>query len=140
VTDDKDRCPDTAAGIQVDDIGCFREFTLRGVQFETESSALSAGARSELDKVVAAFKRLPSDVATSVRVSVEGHTDSTGSDAYNQALSERRADAVGGYLVESGVPAAIVNTTGKGEGSPTDSNDTDEGRQNNRRVVIRATR
>ena len=71
VTDDKDRCPDTAAGIQVDEIGCFREFVLRGVQFETESSALSASARSELDKVVAAFKRLPSDVATSVRVSVE---------------------------------------------------------------------
>ena len=140
VTDDKDRCPNTRAGIQVDAIGCFREFTLRGVLFETDSSELSAAARTELDAVVAAYKQLPPDVAAGVKVSVEGHTDSTGADAYNQGLSERRAGAVGGYLTAGGIPASIVSTKGFGEASPTDSNDSAEGRANNRRVVIKATR
>jgi OOP family OmpA-OmpF porin len=71
---------------------------------------------------------------------VEGHTDSTGSDAYNRGLSQRRADAARDYLVEKGLPASIITARGMGEGSPVDSNDTAEGRHNNRRVVIRATR
>jgi outer membrane protein OmpA-like peptidoglycan-associated protein len=140
VTDDKDRCPNTAAGIRVDEIGCFREVTLRGMLFETDSSALSAAARAQLDTAVRNFKALPSDVATGVSVVVEGHTDSVGSDAYNQALSQRRADAARDYLIEAGLPASIVTARGMGEGSPTDSNESEEGRHNNRRVVIKATR
>ncbi|MEX1993647.1 MAG: TonB-dependent receptor [Steroidobacteraceae bacterium] len=140
VTDDKDRCPNTAASVQVDSVGCFREFTLRGVLFETNKAELSAAGRAELDAVVSEFKRLPADLAAGVKVSVEGHTDSTGSDAYNQGLSERRAGTVGAYLVEAGLPASMFSTSGFGESSPVDSNDTAEGRQNNRRVVIKATR
>jgi OOP family OmpA-OmpF porin len=140
VTDDKDRCPNTAAGVQVDSVGCFREFTLRGVLFETNSAELGAAGRAELAAVVSEFKRLPADLAAGVKVSVEGHTDSTGSDAYNQGLSERRAGTVGAYLVEAGLPASMVSTSGLGESSPVDTNDTAEGRQNNRRVVIKATR
>ena len=140
VTDDKDRCPTTPAGVKVDAVGCFAEFTLRGVQFETNSAELSAAGKAELDGAAAEFKRLPADLAAGVRVSVEGHTDNTGSDAYNQGLSERRAATVGGYLVEAGLPASIVSTSGAGESKPADTNDTAEGRANNRRVVIRATR
>ena len=140
VTDDKDRCPNTSAGIQVDAIGCFREVTLRGLLFETNSAELSADARTQLDTAAANFKALPADVAAGVSIVVEGHTDSTGSDAYNQGLSERRANAARQHMVDAGVPASIITARGMGEGSPMDSNDTAEGRHNNRRVVIKATR
>jgi len=140
VTDDKDRCPNTAAGIQVDAIGCFREVTLRGLLFETNSAELTADARAQIGTAAANFKALPADVAAGVSIVVEGHTDSTGSDAYNQGLSQRRADAARQGLVDAGVPGSIITARGMGEGSPVDTNDTEEGRQNNRRVVIKATR
>ena len=79
-----------------------------------------------------------------VRVSVEGHTDSRGSDTYNQALSERRAEAVAGYLIGQGVDAGRLDTVGMGESDPVESNenadgsDNPEGRQTNRRVVLKA--
>ena len=65
-----------------------------------------------------------------------GHTDSVGTDAYNQKLSERRAAAVKDYLVSKGIPAAKVTTVGKGESQPVATNKTKEGRQKNRRVDI----
>jgi OOP family OmpA-OmpF porin len=65
-----------------------------------------------------------------------GHTDSVGTDAYNQKLSERRAAAVKDYLVSKGIPAAKVTTIGKGESQPVATNKTKEGRQKNRRVDI----
>jgi outer membrane protein OmpA-like peptidoglycan-associated protein len=71
-----------------------------------------------------------------VNVIVEGHTDSTGSDAYNQALSQRRADAVLNYLVRKGVPANRLTARGFGKSSPVASNDTREGRALNRRVEL----
>jgi outer membrane protein OmpA-like peptidoglycan-associated protein len=140
VTDDKDRCPNTTPGVAVDDIGCFREVTLRGVLFETNSSELSAGAKSQIDGAIAQYKTLPPDVAAQTRVTIEGHTDNTGADAYNQQLSEQRANIVRDYIVSQGVAASTVTTVGKGESEPSDDNSTAEGRRNNRRVVIRATR
>jgi OOP family OmpA-OmpF porin len=65
-----------------------------------------------------------------------GHTDSIGSDAYNQKLSERRAAAVKDYLVSKGIPASKITTIGKGESQPVATNKTAEGRQKNRRVDI----
>jgi OOP family OmpA-OmpF porin len=65
-----------------------------------------------------------------------GHTDSVGTDAYNQKLSERRAAAVKDYLVSKGIPAAKVTTIGKGESQPVATNKTAGGRQKNRRVDI----
>jgi outer membrane protein OmpA-like peptidoglycan-associated protein len=73
-------------------------------------------------------------------VTIEGHTDNTGSEAYNQKLSEQRANIVRDYAVSQGVAASTVTIEGKGETAPTDDNSTAEGRHNNRRVVIRATR
>jgi OOP family OmpA-OmpF porin len=140
VTDDIDRCPNTTAGIQVDEIGCFREVTLPGVLFDTSSDALGDEATNSLDTAIANFRALPADVASGVSVQVEGHTDSTGSEQYNQALSERRAESVRRYFVDAGIPASIITAVGFGEGSPVDTNATAEGRANNRRVVIRATR
>ena len=67
---------------------------------------------------------------------VEGHTDSRGSESYNQGLSQRRADAVRDYLVKRGYPADRIQSRGKGEGSPIANNASPEGRANNRRVEI----
>jgi OOP family OmpA-OmpF porin len=70
-------------------------------------------------------------------ISIEGHTDSIGTDEYNLGLSQRRADAVRDYLVASGIsPDMIVSTIGVGKANPIASNDTEEGRSRNRRVEI----
>jgi OOP family OmpA-OmpF porin len=124
----------------VDEIGCFREVTLRGVLFEISSAELGPSDRSLLDAAVTNFKRLPADVAANTRVVVEGHTDNTGSEAYNLALSQRRADSVKQYLIDAGISPAIITTVGKGFSDPIDTNATREGRTANRRVVVRATR
>ena len=65
-----------------------------------------------------------------------GHTDSKGSESYNQGLSERRAQAVTALLVAAGVDASIIDTSGMGETQPVASNDTEEGRARNRRVEV----
>ncbi|MBM4220252.1 MAG: OmpA family protein [Gammaproteobacteria bacterium] len=98
----KDRCPGTTRGVQVDAIGCFKEVELRGVLFDTSSSELSAADKTRLDEAIGNFKRLPPDVAAGTSIVVEGHTDNTGPEAYNQALSERRADAVKQHFVAAG--------------------------------------
>ncbi len=140
VTDDKDRCPNTTIGVAVDAIGCFREVTLRGLLFDTNSAELSADAKRQIDGAVAQYKTLPPDVAAQTRVTIEGHTDNTGSEAYNLTLSEKRANIVRDYAVSQGIAASTVTVVGKGEAEPTDSNDNAAGRANNRRVVIKATR
>ncbi|HEX9708292.1 MAG TPA: OmpA family protein [Steroidobacteraceae bacterium] len=140
MTDDKDRCPGTTAGVAGDAIGCFREVTLRGVLFTTDSAELNADARGQIDRAIAQYKTLPPDVAAQTRITIEGHTDNTGSDAYNKALSERRANMVKDYVVTQGVDASTITMSGAGESNPTDDNSTAAGRANNRRVVITATR
>jgi len=140
VTDDKDRCPGTTRGVAVDSIGCFREVELRGVLFDTSSAELSAADKARLDEAIGNFKRLPADVAAGTRIEVEGHTDNTGSEAYNLALSQRRADSVKQHLVDGGIAASLITTVGRGFSQPVDTNATREGRANNRRVVVRATR
>ncbi|MCC7134559.1 MAG: OmpA family protein, partial [Gemmatimonadales bacterium] len=78
--------------------------------------------------------------ADSLAVTIEGHTDAQGDDAYNLKLSERRAAAVVKYLTDQGIAANRLRSVGKGETEPVASNDTAEGRKENRRVVIRAVR
>ena len=78
-----------------------------------------------------------SSVCPSRSVSVEGHTDATGADAYNQSLSERRAHAVLDYLAGKGVDASRLSAQGFGEGAPIAPNETREGRTLNRRVELR---
>lgn len=101
--------------------------------FEFNSTQLQPGAPELLDKVGAA---LSSNELETFRFSIEGHTDSVGSSSYNEQLSKRRADAVREYLVAKGVPENRMEVVGHGEAAPVDSNDTDRGRQRNRRVEL----
>ena len=100
--------------------------------FDNNSSVLRKEALAELDKVVDWFAAHPEAAAD-----IEGHTDNTASAAYNQALSERRAKAVLDYLVSKGVDASRLACRGFGFSQPVATNDTPEGRQQNRRVEIK---
>lgn len=104
----------------------------RAVHFDFDKSVIRPDAVPVLNEAVETLK-----AAGGIAVIVEGHTDSVGSDAYNQELSHRRADAVGQYLVQHGIPANRITTEGFGESRPVASNDTGDGRSQNRRVELR---
>ena len=107
--------------------------TLKGdVSFDLNSDAVRPGLYQELDRISQIMIKYPQ-----TSILVEGHTDSTGSDTYNQQLSERRANSVMNLLVQRGVPAYRINIVGYGESRPVATNATPEGRQMNRRVEIR---
>jgi outer membrane protein OmpA-like peptidoglycan-associated protein len=101
--------------------------------FEFNSTTLRPEASALLDKVGAA---LASDELGEFRFSVEGHTDSIGTEGANMQLSQARAAAVKQYLMARGVPEERLATLGHGEASPVGANETDEGRQRNRRVEL----
>lgn len=105
--------------------------SLSGVLFEAGGNQLSAPAEARLDTVAAALAAYPDR-----NIVVEGHTDARGSDTTNQTLSQERADAVRSYLESRGVPAERMRAVGRGESTPIASNDTAEGRANNRRVEV----
>jgi len=102
------------------------------ITFGVDSSSIDPGFRNTLDQVSLTLKQYEKTY-----VDVMGHTDSTGSDAYNQALSERRASAVADYLSSRGVQSARLATRGYGESQPKASNLDAAGRSANRRVEIR---
>lgn len=99
--------------------------------FDFDKSDLKPEGKKNLDELIAKIKGVNLEVAIAV-----GHTDSVGTEAYNLALSRRRADAVKAYLVSQGIPADRIRAEGKGESQPVASNATDEGRAKNRRVEI----
>ena len=99
--------------------------------FDFDKSVLKPEAKTKLDDMAAKLKSIDLEVIIAV-----GHTDSVGTDAYNQKLSVRRADAVKAYLVSTGIDANRVYTEGKGEAQPVADNKTAEGRAKNRRVEI----
>lgn len=133
VVDTADKCPDTPRGVAVDADGCTLKgtATLQGVTFEFNSANLTADSRPVLDQVAADLKRYPR-----LRVEMQGHTDSVGADAYNLRLSQERADAVRDYLVTQGVREGQLTSKGYGEAEPVADNKTEEGRAQNRRVVM----
>ena len=102
-----------------------------GILFDYDSAALRSLARSNIDNLVVILNKYPD-----TNIVVEGDTDNSGSDAYNQGLSERRASAVAGQLMAGSVAGSRVSTLGLGESNPVASNDTESGRQLNRRVEI----
>lgn len=102
--------------------------------FDFDKATLRTEATADLDAAIAKYR----GNASLVSMSVVGHTDSTGSDEYNQELSERRAAAVRDYLVSQNIDGAKISASGRGESSPVASNETAEGRQKNRRVEITA--
>jgi outer membrane protein OmpA-like peptidoglycan-associated protein len=101
------------------------------VTFAFDSADLNSTFYPVLDKVAGTLKEYDKTV-----IEVAGHTDSTGSDTYNQGLSQRRADSVKAYLSSQGLTGTRVVTVGAGEAHPVASNDTEEGRAQNRRVEI----
>ncbi|MET0533382.1 MAG: OmpA family protein [Steroidobacter sp.] len=135
VPDERDACPDTLSGATVDARGCVREqsvIQLSGVYFEYNSSRLTENSKSIL-QMGAASLRGQSDM----RVEVAGHTDDRGNDAYNLNLSRQRAVAVVEYLTGAGIEADRVQARGYGETQPVADNDTEAGRERNRRVEFR---
>ena len=111
VVDHIDKCPSTARGEKVDPVGCAYNVQL-DVRFETNSATLTQDSSAELDRLVEALNSTPT-----LSVIVEGHTDSTGSDAYNKSLSQRRAQAVVDYLSSHGVNANRLRCAGSGHRS-----------------------
>jgi outer membrane protein OmpA-like peptidoglycan-associated protein len=103
-----------------------------GVTFPVDSYTIQPNFRATLDDIAASMVRYPNSL-----VDVYGHTDSTGSDTYNQSLSEQRARAVADYLIVRGVGAGRIRSQGFGETQPIASNDTEQGRAANRRVEIK---
>jgi outer membrane protein OmpA-like peptidoglycan-associated protein len=101
------------------------------VLFDTNSAALRSDSRTTLRDLATNFEKYPDNI-----IVVEGHTDSTGTEQYNQRLSEQRAGNVADYLIENGVRSSNVTVFGYGEMHPKSTNDTAEGRQLNRRVEI----
>lgn len=152
VLDRHDQCPDTPKGQLVDSTGCpvivpvapapvapppalpaQERIVIHNLLFAVDSAKLSSQDMLILDE---AASRLRNE-AVSTRLVITGHTDNTGAEAYNQRLSERRAQAVADYLVQVGIPkASIVHVGGMGESRPIADNSTKEGRLYNRRVEI----
>lgn len=102
-----------------------------GLLFDFDSYALKGATRDNLRELASSMKKYEE---TEIRIL--GHTDSVGSESYNEKLSGQRADAVKNFLIREGIPSARMRTEGYGETDPVASNETDEGRELNRRVEI----
>ena len=140
VWDGLDQCPDTPGGTRVDAKGCpvqaifegeKKTLVLEGVHFEVDSAVLRPDSLTILNRVAASLKDWPD-----VRVEVGGHTDSSGGEAHNLRLSQKRAEAVRDHLVAQGIAAARLEAKGYGESKPVGENQTKEGRARNRRTEL----
>ena len=131
VYDYLDQCPDTPKGVSVDARGCATALTLR-INFKHDSSTVGEDYLADIAKAAQCVNEYPGN-----KVYIEGHTDSQGSDEYNQGLSERRAAAVVKALVDKyDIPAARLIARGFGESQPVADNTSNEGRFANRRVEV----
>ncbi|MBI1992819.1 MAG: OmpA family protein [Deltaproteobacteria bacterium] len=109
-----------------------RTIILDHVLFDFDKTAIKPDGAKILDRLVAFLKESPDK-----KVELEGHTDSVGTDKYNQGLSERRAASVRTYLVKQGVATGRIATRGFGEAKPIADNKTRDGRAKNRRVEVK---
>lgn len=147
VPDYLDKCPGTPAGVTVDKDGCppvvqevkkeaakpvileKGKVTLN-VQFDTDKAMIKKGFFNDIDDLAEVMKQHPD-----LNIEIDGHTDSVGAAAYNKRLSQQRAEAVVKYMVDKhGIDASRLKARGFGEDNPVASNDTREGRAQNRRV------
>ncbi|MCP5299801.1 MAG: OmpA family protein [Chromatiaceae bacterium] len=136
VPDFKDNCPGTPKGAKVDPKGCqiAGNVTINTTtdHFDFDSAMLKPAMKSELDNVAASVNASRGDEM----LEIVGHTDSTGPEAYNQGLSERRAQSAADYLAGKGINASNITVKGMGESAPVADNATAAGRAMNRRVEI----
>lgn len=102
--------------------------TFNDVLFDTDEFEIRSEMRVELDELALAFKN------TERKLSIHGHTDDVGTAVYNESLSQKRADAVKAYLIAQGCKKEHIEAIGFGEAKPISSNETEEGRAQNRRV------
>ena len=128
VIDELDQCPDTMKGAKVDSVGCMTLINLN-INFDTDKSVIKDSYSSRIAEFAKVMKTNPK-----LKASIEAHTDSVGSDAYNQKLSERRAASTVKALTDLGVDSSRIKAVGFGETRPVASNETAEGRAENRRV------
>jgi OOP family OmpA-OmpF porin len=137
VPDYKDNCPGTPKGAKVDPKGCeiMADLTIQTTtdHFDFDSAVLKPAMKTELDDAAAQIMASKGDEM----LEIIGHTDSTGPEAYNQGLSERRAQAAADYLAGKGVSRSSMTVKGMGESNPVADNGTREGRAMNRRVELR---
>jgi OOP family OmpA-OmpF porin len=110
---------------------CAGRIVLRGIEFAFDRAELTGSSFVILDVAIEELSRCPN-----IPVRIEGHTDALGSDEYNQALGQRRADSVRSYFVSKGLSGSRLSARSFGESNPVASNETDEGRQLNRRVEL----
>jgi OOP family OmpA-OmpF porin len=132
VCDGIDKCPDTPKGVEVDEVGCPKLpdlSELEGITFRFDKSNVIPTPNEILDRAVELLAAYPD-----VKVEIHGHTDSVGSEDYNMKLGLRRAESVKQYLADHGVNVENMTTKSFGETKPMATNDTKEGRKQNRRI------
>ncbi len=137
VPDDRDKCPDTIQGAKVDSDGCMitnQTITFNNINFELNSAEITASSGPSLNRVAKALQ-----AQQNFNVEIAGHTDSTGSAAYNEKLSDERAKSVRQYLIDQGIDADRLTARGYGELEPIASNENQSGRAMNRRVEFRVS-
>ncbi len=133
VSDEEDKCPSTKAGIEVNGYGCAlteKASVKLQVEFANGKSALDDKFSNEINSLASFMAKYPN-----TNVEIAGHSDSTGKLASNNALSQKRADAVKAALVKAGVDEKRLSAKGYGPSQPIADNKTAEGRQANRRVM-----
>ncbi len=128
VPDYIDRCPDTPKGAPVNSVGCW---TIKGVLFDYDKWDIKPQYYSMMDENVRVLEMNPT-----LKVEIQGHTDSIASEEYNQTLSEKRAESAQAYFISKGISADRIPTRGFGELRPIATNDTPEGRAQNRRIEL----
>jgi outer membrane protein OmpA-like peptidoglycan-associated protein len=136
---DANGCPPPAPAPVVEEAVVVKEevIVIRDVHFQFDKATLTPSDKQVLDKIATRLKQ----EAPTARLTVTGHTDSVGSDAYNQKLSDKRAHSVVEYLIQQGVPrSSFVSVVGAGESQPVADNKTADGRAMNRRTEIKIDR
>jgi outer membrane protein OmpA-like peptidoglycan-associated protein len=120
------------AGAKIERVGEGIQVTFdSGLLFDFDSDHIKPEAAKNLQELAKSLNKFGNS-----NLLIVGHTDSQGEDAYNMSLSQRRANAASAYLQSQGVPSARISTSGRGESEPVATNDTDAGRQLNRRVEV----
>lgn len=135
VADSKDQCPNTTQDLKITENGCYADLTEAvsfklDVNFASGSAELTQDSKASIDELADIMKQ-----NVNAKVAVKGYTDSTGSAAFNQQLSQKRAESVKQALLEAGIEESRVTSEGLGEQDPVADNNTAEGRKANRRVM-----
>lgn len=134
VSDEVGTCPHWAGGAAeqlTKDLEEFRRARVYGINFDTDSAVIREESKQTLERIVSVLKS-----KSDWQMTIEGHTDSTGSPAHNQTLSEKRAQSVSDYLTGAGIAATRLKAAGFGASKPVAGNETELGRAQNRRVEL----